>query len=456
MSRPRLQPVKARIAFLRGRLGAGLFPYAPAAGSGRGRGETALLLVAFLVGAVVLQLLRIGPSAGLDSLWAEDGQIYLQGALDGSFLHAVTSTYAGYLVVVPRLIGEAGAVVPLRDAPAAITLTAGVVVALSGLAVWVGSANLVRNPYLRGMLVAATVLAPTAALESVASGAYVVWFMLVGTFWLLLWRPRTSSGTGLGAAFILLTGLSTPGVWFFAPLALLRLLATRDVRDLTIVGAFFAGAAVQLPVIALNNEPQIDPVWSGDIWTAYIQRVVDAGALGDRVGGVAWAWLGWPFLIAVVGLAAFGLFAGLRKARPEIRWFAAIAVPTSLVMFVFSAYQRAVGSDLAWPADTSFSYGGRYTIVPVLLLVSTALVLIDRSTGSRAKNLVAAAALALGLLTCFYVGNPAGRGEPSWGEELQAQGATCGRDGSTAARIAISPSGFGVTVPCARLPAEAH
>jgi hypothetical protein len=438
-----------------------LFAAAPEAPPRFGRGRAALIGIGLLVLAVALQLLRVGPSSAFDSLWAEDGQIYLQGAIGGGFVHELGANYAGYLVVVPRLIGAIGAAVPLRDAPAAIAISSAVVVALSGLAVWVSSANLIRNPYLRGVLVTATVLAPTASLESVASGAYVVWFMLVGAFWLLFWRPRSDGGAVLGALFLLATGLSTPGVWFFAPVALLRLLALRDRRDAAILGGFFLGAAIQVPVLAANTEQHVQPLWSSGVWTSYLQRVLDAGFFGDRAGGVAWEWFGWPFLILLLALAGAGLYAGLRRSTDGGRWFALAAVLSSVLSFVVSVYQRAVGSALTWPAGARFSYGGRYTIVPALLLVSAAFVLIDRSLRSRQGGgsrrlsppvLIASAVTGLAVATCFYVGSSAARGEPSWSAQLSAGGKLCAAQGLEATTLATSPPGFGISIPCDQLP----
>jgi len=444
---------------LRARLERSLLPPAPQQASRLGRGEGAVLLLALLALAVVLQLLRVGPEEALDSLWAEDGQILLQGALSGGFLHSAFDTYAGYLVFVPRLIGEVGAAVPLRDAPAAMAIASAVVVALSGLAVWFASAALIRNPYLRGTLVALTILSPVANLESVAAGAYVPWYMLFASFWLLLWRPATTLGAGLGGLFLLATGLSTPGLWFFAPVAALRVVVARDRRDLLILGSFTVGAAAQVPVIALNDEPQIEPIWTSDIWTAYIQRVVDGAAFGERLGGEAWERLGWPFLIVLLAGAAVALAVALRRSSPSARWLAAIAIPTSLAMFVFSAYQRAVGSQMIWPEGMHFGNGGRYAIVPALLLVSVALVAIDRmprrEEGTTRMRWVAAAAAALllgGMAISFDVGNPEGRGEPPWGEALRAGAASCAAEGLSEARIPTSPPGFGVVVPCESLP----
>ena len=232
-----------RLQALRAHLNRWLFPSPPESKSRLAWWEGLILIVALLALAIVLQLLRIGPSNSLHSLWAEDGQIFLQGALTRSFLPDLFETYAGYLVFVPRLIGETTNLVPLSDAPAAIAISSGIVVALSGLAVWFASAAQIRNPYLRGTLVALTILTPVAALESVASAAYVPWYMLFASFWLLLWRPPTTRGAVLAGLFLLATGLSSPGVWFFAPLAGLRAIAARDRRDLTILAGWAIGIA---------------------------------------------------------------------------------------------------------------------------------------------------------------------------------------------------------------------
>jgi hypothetical protein len=402
---------------------------------------------------MVLQLLRIGPGIALDSLWAEDGPIFLQGALQHGFWTDLGTTYGGYLVVVPRLIGLFGHLFPLRDAAAAISILSAFVVALGGLVIWFASAAHIRSPYLRGTLVALAVLAPTASLESVASGTYVSWFMLLPVFWLLIWRPRTTRGAVLGGLFILIASLSTPGIWFFAPLAALRALAIRDRRDGILLGSWALGSAIQIPALLLQSEKQVEPLWSNDIWTAYMQRVLDGAALGERLGGKAWEVLGWPLLISLAVLAVAGLYLGLRRADPAARWLALLAVPISVAMFVVSVYQRAVGPQMKWLPDTHTGAGGRYTIVPALLLVSLALVLVE-GVARRRRSLspwltgAAAAVLIAGLAISFDVRDSAVRGTPSWTDSLDAARAQCRAEGAGDVSAAISPPPFSIVVPC--------
>lgn len=444
-----------RVQAFRARLGDSLFPDPPAPRPTFGRSEQVVLLLSLLALAVFLQLARAGWSGSIHALWAEDGPIFLQEAVREGFWHAISSTYAGYLVVVPRLIAEVAGILPLRAAPAAISISSAAVVALSGLAVWHASSGHIRNPYLRGTLAILAILVPVASLESVDSAAYVAWYMLFATFWLLLWRPRTNWGAALGSLFILATALSSPGVWFFIPLAILRALTVRDGRDLAIIGSFAIGAAIQVPVVALNTEEAVTPLWTSDIWPLYIQRVVDGAAFGQRLGGAAWARLGWAFLIPLLAATAAGLVISAVRSSRGPRYFVAIAALTSLAMFVVSVYQRAVGTAMLWPVGSYNGTGGRYTIVPALLLISAALVLIDASWRRRPRpgrlspaGFAAVGLLLLGMVVSFDVRDPATRGEPPWDRKLDEAAVVCARERSAEVIVPISPPGFGVQLPC--------
>jgi hypothetical protein len=448
-----------RLKALRENLGQSLFPECRAAAIGLGKGEAALAITALLVLGIVLQLARIGWTGSLDALWAEDGAIFLPGALTQSFGHALGAEYSGYLVLVPRLIGEAASALPLRDAPAVFSILSAALVTLSGLVVWQASTGHIASPYLRAALALATVLTPVGGQETIASASYVSWSMLVATFWLLLWRPRTQAGAVGGALFILLTALSNPGVWFFVPLAALRALAARDRRDWTLLGAFFAGAAVQVFATANSSYDAIEPLWSADIWPVLLQRVVDGTAFGLRLGGVAWIHLGWPFLIALTALAIAGLALGLRGGARSARCLAAVAVPTALVMFVASVYQRAVGTPMLWPANDYNGAAGRYAIVPVMLLIGVAMALIDgwdhrRDAPGRRPwlSLAAAALVVLSVAISFPAWNTDVRGTPSWSSSLDAAAASCASEHLADVAVPISPPGFGVQLSCAAIP----
>lgn len=416
--------------------------------------EGAAVVASFLALTAALQFLRIGPSSAVNSLWAEDGPVFLGGALTHGFLGNVTTPYAEYLVMIQRLLGEVGAAVPLHDAPLAMNLAAVLFVSLCGLAVWVASAAHIRSPYLRALLVALTILCPVSSIEAVVSATNASWYGAFAAFWLLLWRPASTWGACLGGLLLLITGLSTPALFFFVPLAALRAIAIRDRRDALIVGAFALAVAVQLPVTALSDEHLVNPAFDLNTLTTFLQRVVNGSVLGLELGGSLWADLGWPFLIAItVALIVYLIALALRA--PRGRLFAAVAVITGVGMFFGSAYERALGDAMVWPEGFHDSAGGRYAIVPVLLLISVALALLDgRLREGRGRPLAAlatAAVLLVALATSFDVGVGAGRGGPQWNDSLAEAAAHCRAGHLSEATVFTAPAGWGMPISCDRL-----
>jgi hypothetical protein len=417
--------------------------------------EAAVVLVAFLVLASVAQLFRIGPSTALNSLWAEDGAVFLGWATSHNFFDAVTMTHGEYLVVVPRLIAELGTAVPLHDAAIAMNLATVFIIALSGLAVWFAAAGHIRSPYLRALLVALMILCPVSSIEAIASPTNVAWYMAFAVFWLLLWRPATTWGACLGGLLILATGLSTPATLFFLPIAVLRAVAIRDRRDALVVGAFALGVAIQVPATMLSDEQLPGSVWSRHIITALLQRVVDSSVLGLELGGSTWADWGWPFLIAIVaGAAVFLVVMALRAGSGRL--VAAIAVATSVAMFMASAYVRApLGDFMVWRTDEYTTLGGRYAMIPALLLISAALVLVDsRWRSSRGRPVAAiatAAVLLVALVTSFDARGEIGRGGPPWDESLHTATAQCEAKDLAEVPVATAPEGWTMLIACDRL-----
>lgn len=433
-----------------------LFPEPPAPADRGARWEKGGLIAALLALGIVLQLARIGWDASLNALWAEDGPVFLQGALTQGFGDAVGAEYSGYLVLVPRLIAEAASAAPLESAAAAVSILSATLVALCGLAVWYAAAGHIADPYLRGALVLATVLTPVGGLESIDSASYVSWYMLFAVFWVLLWRPRTLAGAIGGALLIVATVLSNPGVWFLLPLAALRAIAIRDRRDATIVGAYFGGSVVQLAAMLRSDYQGAEPLWTGDIWGVLLQRVIDGAVFGLRLGGGIWDELGWPFLaVLTLGVVA-GFAVGLARSDGRARAFALVALPTAVAMFVLSVYQRGVATLMLWPAGAHGGNAGRYAIVPVLLVLSAAMVIVDRRRRQGAKRGAQPAAALVGLVllsvaVSYPAGDHAARGATAWDDALDRAASACAGDPAGEVSFPTSPP-FEMTLPCSQVP----
>jgi hypothetical protein len=441
------------IGRLRGDLDRSLFLPAQPGTLRFGGWEGVLVLVCFFAFAMALQFLRAGPDDSIKALFAEDGPVFLNGALDHGFLDSLTTTYAEYLVVLPRLIGEIATIPPLRYAPEAMNLSAALLTAVSGLAVWVASAGLVRSAYLRALLVALVLVPPAAGLETVVSATNVAWYTSFAGFWLLLWRPETTWGAALGALLIFLSGLSSPVFFFFLPLAALRAIAVRDLCDGLIVGAYGLAMAIQLPVTLAINES--DPTWTTNILTTFLQRVVSGSALGLELSSEGWVEWGWPFLVAICIAVAAALIALAVRATSG-RLFALLAVATSVAMFLASGYQRSLGDVMVWPTDFSTTLGGRYAMIPALLLASAAIVLADslaRSSRTRPwQALATTAVLLLAIVTSF--GGDANREMPSWSGSVRGAAVLCHDRNVSEITVFVTPEGWSMPIACQHLESE--
>ncbi len=439
---------------LREYLDSSLFPAAPERTGGFKSWEAGLLIVSLVAIAAVLQLFRLGPSEALNSLWAEDGAVFLGGALAHGFFDTVSTPYAEYLVVTPRLIAEVGTLVPLHDAAVAMNLMTVVVIALSGLAVWFASAGHIHSPYLRALLAALMILSPVGTIEVVATPTNIAWYMTFAVFWLLFWRPKTTWGACLGGLLILATGLSTPGALFFAPVALLRAIAIRGRRDAIVVGSYALAAAVQLFAMATNTEtvPGGD-AWANTIFTTFLQRVASGSMLGFELGSETWVEWGWTFLIAISVAIAIYLVAMLLRVSSN-RIFAAIAVVASVVFFLVTSYTRALGDVMVWHNGEFNNFAGRYVIVPTLLLLSGILALLDSHYRSSKKRfpvlgIAIAALLLVSIVTSFDVRGEIGRGGPPWDESLRTSASKCEAKHLTEVEVGTSPEGWVMIVSCA-------
>src|SRR5262245_26722831 len=131
---------------------ADLFPAPPGPAPRAGLARWAFLPVQVAVvalGALVM-LARIGGRPAWDSIWAEDRGIYLPGALAHPW-HLLQS-YGGYLQLVPRLIGQAAALVPVRHASVAFAVGGALVASACGLFAYHASAGHISSRWLRALL----------------------------------------------------------------------------------------------------------------------------------------------------------------------------------------------------------------------------------------------------------------------------------------------------------------
>ncbi|HET6346724.1 MAG TPA: glucosyltransferase, partial [Myxococcota bacterium] len=141
------------------------------------------------MGAAALSLLRQVGAGALDTVYAEDGTVFLADAYRESTWDAVATPYAGYLHVVPRILAEIVSILPVSAAATGLAVSAALVTGLLALLVYHASGTSLTSPWARALAAAVVVLVPVGQEEIPNSIANLHWPMLYALFWVLLWEP---------------------------------------------------------------------------------------------------------------------------------------------------------------------------------------------------------------------------------------------------------------------------
>lgn len=331
---------------------------------------------AIALGAGVLLARQAGVPAW-DTLIAEDRSVFLPQAL----LHpwgSLTTPYAGYLQLFPRLIAEVAARLPLRDAAAGFAIAGAL--AASGTAVFAfhASSGHIRRPELRVLLAASVLLLPTALLTIASSGVDSPWYLLFGAFWALLWRPRSRPGMAAAALICFAAASSTILAALYAPLALARVIALPRAREQAATLGWLAGGIAQVPAVLTLSRQQVQAATLAHAVAFYGREVILAAVAGYRGAELlrSGAGLAGAMAIAASAVAALAAWA-LVRGGPGVR----VLVVTGIALgFILTLVPLLVtGRVASTPVSGTVIYvtGSRYAQVPILITYSWVIVAVD-------------------------------------------------------------------------------
>ena len=208
-------------------------------------------VAAIAVGALVM-LARVGGRPVWKSAYAEDPGIYLPGALAHPW--QLLQSYGGYLQLVPRLIGQVAALLPIRHASVAFAIGGALVASGCGLFAYHASAGHVSSRWLRVLLGLSVVLLPVAQLEIADNGVNTIWYLLVALFWAALWRPRTRAGAAAAAVVAFAAAASSSlGSAFRAAVRGPRIVVPRRLREHAATAGWALGCLLQAVVILTSH-----------------------------------------------------------------------------------------------------------------------------------------------------------------------------------------------------------
>jgi hypothetical protein len=426
-------------------------------------------VVAVGVAAIVL-LQRIPGTSAWSGIYAEDLSVFLVDALQHPW-HNLFVPNAGYIVLVPQALGLVATWLPLHAAAAFFAIAGALIASLCGLFIFHASAGHISSPGLRALLAVAVILLPVASIEIADSGLNTPWYLMMALFWAMLWRPRTRTGMAIAALLAYLTLTSNVLAAVLAPLLLLRVIALPRWREHAVTIGFALGCLTQLPYVLSNADGQHSRVAHPGSLAAsakfYEHRVVQP-SLGWHLSWVLQDNLGIGKATLLVG-ALLAVFFGwaLITGSARVRLFVLAALTTG---FVFSM----VATTVTWwvvtadtPADQK---GSRYTDLPILLIQTAAIVVIDfrlrgsRARGSRARDpgprvsarSIAAVTALVAVLAAGWISDFRDAGNRSnvlvWAQDSASWLRACQRDPTGIITVRTAPGDSPTTwVPCARV-----
>ena len=165
---------------------------------------------------VTILKLKLGSAA--DKVYAEDGGIYLQQAIDLPFPHDVFKPYAGYSDVTARLLGNFVSIFPVQSYTRVILLTVALVLTLTGYLLFLSSKDLLPSKTLRIVLALGLILLPIGSFESFGNITNLHFYLMSGCLFLILGPKLYQDRFYFGCIFIVVSCLSTPLMIYYLPL----------------------------------------------------------------------------------------------------------------------------------------------------------------------------------------------------------------------------------------------
>jgi hypothetical protein len=433
-----------------------------------GRVWSVVLSILWVGLATYLQLNRIQGAPAGDTIWAEDGHIFLSDALHRNSVGLLWTGAGHYMHLVPRLLAALAAALPLRHAASVFAVGSALIVSLLSLYVFIASRSVISSTWGRAALAGLVVVLPAAGFESTSNAANLHYFLMFGAFWALLDRPRSGWGAGAGVAVVLGATMSDPHAALLAPVAVWSFLQSKETRHRLVPIAFGVGLLVQAIVVFQAVILGVDAYatqypfrWSGSdvilLPPLYGLRVFGQLLVGEQLLDNAWRTMGWLFaalsLLLAMGLVVYAVLReGVRRSAPVL-----VLAAYSAVFFAVPVLTRGTEHIAPIGSDVNLVNGNRYLVVPMLFVLAVAIAVLERPDRWLPPRTWSGIRIAAGLvlssviLTNFSVTSLRSAG-PLWSTQVSAAERTCTTDRPGVVLIQTTPivPGFvwNVRAPC--------
>ena len=397
-----------------------------------------------IVGATAILILALRARFAISRLWAEDGHIFLQQAINDGVIRSFGDSYHGYYLFLPRVIGAIAALVPIRDAAPATWVCVAAVIGWCAATIYAESAGWLATVPARVALALSIVLLPALGLEAIASSSDLQYTLLF-TALVALTGLSTSRWSSVNRVVIVaLTALTTPLAVFLTPFAVLRVWRSRPRRfDATVI-AFSVAIVGQFAMIAAGHAARSSSPAKGLIVTHFYHWVVYTNLLPKRIASTT---VTFAPVLSVIGASLVVLAAVLAWRRPQ-RGTAVLLLLVPAVGFAFWTF-----AGIRYGLPVRYRAFSAYCVVWAVLVASEELLRALRPhvplDGRHASIFVVI--LVLGWLT-YWQPVPRRASGPAWSVALSTADRKCRSERRSEVAVTISPGGPGSPIWSVRLP----
>ena len=398
----------------------------------------------------LLQLCRQTHFHAWDTIYGEDGRIYATDALGRGWATSIFRGYANYVQVVPRLIA-----LPIRLLPPGawaiwFATVGSLVTALLAVYVLVASKDHISSPELRLGLAALTALSPVMWFEISANTVNLGWPLLYAAFWASVQTTTTRQSVVVRCVVLAAAALTTPLAVFVLPVAAVMTWRRRsDRRSLLIAVVFVFALGVQgvadryaRPGVRASSSSVVDFV------RVYVVRVLGTVLVGERKLAAFWIHLHDAFALGIcLAFAAIAILLYVMSRGRSVPLVVPVLAAVSSLLLFFGPLAIRGSSMMRLSATYQYS-GSRYVYVPALLVVTALVCVIDASKRTLLRH-VAAAQIAVVIVTSFGLTNDHRVEVAPWPATLAAARARCAHLADSAAvHLSVEPRGWAITTRC--------
>jgi hypothetical protein len=306
----------------------------------------------WLYGAVVagsmLILFARSPEMLLNPrFFGEDGRIFYQDAFNLGPLEPVFTPYAGYYLLLPRLIASISLALPISLVPLFFGLTTLIITSISLSWIFLPHFRpLIERDWIRLGVVFLCLMSPN--LEALMVVAFLQWYVAAWCVFVVLMRTpsRRWLQWTLAIAYVIATA-TAPIVVLCTPIWMLRLYQVR-LQEKLWVGFILLIQVIIVLLTAYASRGTILPadvyllVW--DLWRAFAFKVVGLTLLGHMAADWLLQWFGWWVFYGLTSLTGFGIVLLLIRCHRKRKLLMLstallfIVIGTSLLYAYRSAY----------------------------------------------------------------------------------------------------------------------